>query len=1584
MTTKKFFYILFSFLIFSGKLQAQTNYPTDPDAFQEEFLKRLKSYEQRPGISEFIKEFPTQWQTGTLFRREKQELIKILNVLNKKRIPLPTTQVDIVKILFALKDTASFVQLRPEAYFKLLNDFIRYERLKALPPFLKHFARMIPSGVLFKSTQYQWSITQPRITKLELEEFFDTLSEKKVLGAFAYYDNTDLQYTAKGQTVTLKNIKGKINLNSLYFYIDQADYNWARLKVPETEIYVKLKSFIINLNTPEFKCTNAMFYYPSFLNKTLHGEFAENLRNLHVAPEKSRFPYFKSYDGGIVIENFIPHVRYEGGFSIRGLTKYGSKYVDTVTVRHKVEKDENDDYEDYAVNDEFGDAGDFYDDAEEDTWEDAQEEQEDEPEYYEETFIMEKPASLTIFNLDNRKVLRIEGEEFALNPKNLSAENLKVTVFLKGGDTLFHPRMDLYYDVNTQDMSLSLNRKTKEARHPVLSSYHKFYLYFGGIKWNPNANQIYFTEIIDKEHRKGALESMDFFVRYRFNQFKGILRFNPIGLIYRYYQDAGLSPRDWASITQMLTRYRLQKYEKSFIYALEDMEGSGFVEYDRTYQRIRPTIRLYKWALAAKKKKDFDAIQLVSQVKDGPYAMLDYETKKLFVYGVQPFRFTDSQKVFVFPHKQKIVVGENRNIDFGGVIVAGKINLYARQTGKFHFDYQYFKVVCDSIDSLKFFPDRDPRFKSKAQKRLAKALKKLKLEDISGVLYIDKPWNKSGRVSYDEYPVFDSYKKAYVYWRDSSTQNGIYTADKINFQIDPFLIDTLETFDLSALEFYGEFKCDSIMPSFRDTLKPVADNTYGVHRKLPPEGVPLYGGVGQFYNEVTMDHFGFHGNGKLTFLSTTAESDTFLFHFDSVMAVTRSFRLKGGNFKGASFPEVKAQKLGYKWYPKKQRLEVWTLKEPMYMYGDSVEFYGKLIITPKGAVAQGKMFIRKDVVIESSYISMKEKNLNAVSGTFTVKDTKDTSKVLMIAKQMNVEYSMEEQSANFVTTVPGKPNVEFPQQKFKTTLGTGTYSRKEQSVHLGPHPVYKEENYVESTDPSKHNLKFFTNQLDLDLSDQSIGSKGSDSILVADAIVYPENGKVSITPDGKIAPLENARIKITQKNPDWHEIVNANVTIKSSISYEASGDYVYVLDQKIPLEKIITTTDTVSYATAEIPKEAKFQITERIEFNGNVELLGSRKFLKFDGEVKIRSSNPFLQNTWFTFADVVNPDSIFIPVKNPKNRRGDKLTVGVHYKPPRRLFYSNFLQPVREPKKDLNILLSEGGLTYDRNEKVFKIGPRNKLEQKVYTGNSTSYNDDERIITSYGKFDFPTHFPEGIASMSVAGMFKDDQDDYIQKTDWVLTFNIRRGMPKGAVDGFTKNFKRMVLAFDDINIKDRKFKEAVAELLPVEDKENAMNSLAKKLDKAVLAYTVNIGKELGEPTFAFSNVRFNFDFDTKVFYAYDSVGFISMEGVSINKVVPAKILYSLGYALPNGSSTPDTLRIYLEYDENNWLYFEYADMEVRTVSSYFRYNQAIAEAVKKDEGKTADREKPELFFRECKEEHKDAFLSRMSAYILKR
>ena len=89
-------------------------------------------------------------------------------------------------------------------------------------------------------------------------------------------------------------------------------------------------------------------------------------------------------------------------------------------------------------------------------------------------------------------------------------------------------------------------------------------------------------------------------------------------------------------------------------------------------------------------------------------------------------------------------------------------------------------------------------------------------------------------------PNYQSYDKSKVYYDDEEIFSGVYNRENFFFEVDPFEIDSLDTYTRESLSFPGDFYSADILPVFRQELRVQKDNALGFVIYVPEEGYPLY------------------------------------------------------------------------------------------------------------------------------------------------------------------------------------------------------------------------------------------------------------------------------------------------------------------------------------------------------------------------------------------------------------------------------------------------------------------------------------------------------------------------------------------------------------------------------------------------------------------------------------------------------------------------------------------------------------------------------------------------------------------------
>ena len=1509
---------LISGFMYMASGQRVDSFSEDPAVFIEEFTKELR--EGGKVDRQLFNSFSQLWESQGFTETEKKRFIFHVNNMLEKNYGIGGNISLYTETMTMIKTGEVYTRLNPASFHKIFETCLDQLERSQISAFLNNLNHYLPEGKLRGVQSFHWKVLQkdPNLL-MKTAPTLDSVS-RPVLS----FDRTTLQFFSDDDSMKIEETVGYYDLLTRTFYGKGGRTDWSKLQLPPEDVYCYLFTYEVDVTKTFFSADSVEFFYNSLLDKPLIGRFQD--RNLGVGDSTSaKFPFFESYSGDVVIENWIPNVRYQGGFTLRGLNIEGSAY-DKPAIKNLGNPE--------IPESEWGS-------PEGETWE------------------PQRSKSRIDIKRGDRYVLQMVGEYFQLGAKDLSGTRAATTIHTTDGDSIFHPGLDLFYSVEDRVVVLKKPRRGAFSHIPYTSSYHDYYLYFETLIWDIDTDSVSFTSLIDKENKMAAIESFDYFKEARFNQAKHILRFNPVGAIYRF---ALLHKGDMITPENVLKSFpkkdRMTDQLDAFVQALPALESAGYINYDRETFEITPQPKLFKWTMAARGKKDYDAIQLISKVDSGDHAFIDLNSQELILKGVPFFSFTDSQFVQVIPHLNEVYVEKDRKLRFGGKIGSGKIDLNANKEQNFLFDYESFKIVCDSVETLQFQLVRTPKPDS-LYSPLEKALNNTVFENISGAIHIDDPNNKSGKESLSHFPVFDSYQNSYIYWDREDIQGGVYHRDSLYFAVFPFVLDSLDSFSETGLLFAGDFYSSDIFPKFQDTLTVMPDFTLGFNVKTPSRGYDIYDYKGKFLGDIVLDGNGLQGKGKLDHSGIDLQSDSIVFHFDSVMAFVDSFQLDDGFRKGNYFPNLKGQQAVYTWYPYTDQIIISTLSDstdstdtsapPIMVFDGEAEFYGTLAISGDGLMGNGKLRTG-EAEVSGTNIMIRDRDFEAVGATFTLIDSLDPSIKLFEAPDVNVKYDVSRHRATFGPNGKAAVAASLEQQGLRTTLNIGEYDRSTGELNLTGGGGLAEENYFEKIDENGGILKFQAKEALYKMNNQEIHIEGVPFLTVADAIITPKDLEIHIQSDGRIDPLEEASIEADLESKN-HKIYDATVDILGANAYEGSGKYDYIevdgVKQFIEFDNIEVLDGNNTYAVGKITQDQNFYLTDRIIFEGTVELSADNRFLRFDGDVKIESDNPVFEGEWFAFEKTrVNPDSVFIPISEyMSNEEGDELVSGLMYIPTLRMFYSNFLQSKEDPV-DENVLLASGGLTVDRKTKSFRIGPEDKIKNKTYRGTTVSYNDQSNIITSKGLLNFPYYFMSKTAEVKMAGAWSENLADGSIQTDLLLGVDLNI-IPKDALDQAVNEFHFVTVNKPDIDFLDRSLLENISEFLDEGKKDDkATRQFIEQVNDALVYTDIDLGALLPY-TILLSGVNFQFDQESGSLYSSGKAGLISLGAKPINKIVNARVLYEVGKDDPYKDREFDKISFYLELDEFNWVYFSLNGEVVRTVAQYDLYNMPIMEEMEK-------------------------------------
>ena len=693
-------------------------------------------------------------------------------------------------------------------------------------------------------------------------------------------------------------------------------------------------------------------------------------------------------------------------------------------------------------------------------------------------------STLTIRH-NNQEIYRGVSRRFELGDTAITSRGA-YSVLPRGLDSISQANSRLVYErLPEKKIKLYKNVGTyKEA--PFFDSYFRTEITCEALFYTPDSNKIDFYNQSNTLRAPVVIESMDYFTTDRYADVQGINRFSPIGIVVANYNRTNRNPTFFAD--DIAEFYKLKPAQVRA--AMMTLASQGFIEYDPVTGQGELGNKLKHYYSSMKKMKDFDFIAILSIAPERMNARIDLDSNILFVYGVDKFSVNDSLGVYIKPKDRTLKILQNRDFQFNGEISAGNFVVNGE---KFLFNYNFYQVDLTKIDSIDVLPDA--RMKGRARAKNATRLtgadrnaeEGTKPNFTSGVLFINKPDNKSNLVSLPQYPIFDVQAPAYVYFDKPNILKGAYDK-RVFFYVPPFKVDSISGPNLAAIAFNGTFHSDNIFPEFEEKLTVQADKTLGFVHKVPEDGYALYKGPGKFFGEVSMDGKGIRGKGQIKYLTTTVTSDDFVFYQDSVIAKGPTVKMEKGVYgDSAAYPDATVTDFAMKWSTKADTMYLTNAgKTPWYFYNRRVRMNGTLAINEKGAFGSG-LIKASGSRAESPAYSFKQDRLSGRNAFFEVQSDNPV-KPAFACKNVKFDFFVDAEYAEFAPEEEGQAANEFPFARYKTSIQKAVWDVKKKTVTMSKPEGVGHSHHLTSTAPCQSRIRSISWPLALFMTSPSLPS----------------------------------------------------------------------------------------------------------------------------------------------------------------------------------------------------------------------------------------------------------------------------------------------------------------------------------------------------------------------------------------------------------------------------------------------------------------------------------------------------------------
>ena len=1132
-------------------------------------------------------------------------------------------------------------------------------------------------------------------------------------------------------------------------------------------------------------------------------------------------------------------------------------------------------------------------------------------------------ATLNYYSKDNREILSAKSTLFGLKEnKEVSSSKTSVSLYF-ASDSVYHPQLNMRYLMGS-DPELRLVRDGKaSSKIAFMSSYHALEANVDAIFWKMNTPVVNFQMVSQLKDIPVIFESFNLYDEERLNRYRrGTSDIDPVAALYAF--SAG---GQFKLTAEEFAKFLNPNYSAQTVYGvIFELVEDGFIYYDPDTDMITIRQKTDNYMQSKKKEIDYDRILLVSK-SDAENAQLDLESKEMLITGIDQITLSDSQQVKLFPKNGFLRVQKNRNMQMDGTIIAGSVDFAGTD---FDFQYAPFYIGLDSVDQMKVYILED----GDKEKNKLIPISTL-IRSVSGTLYIDDANNKSGLKDFPSYPRFESKGNSYLFYDDKSIYNGAYKRDVFHFKLDPFKFPDLDEITPDLLTFPGTMITGDIFPPFQQVTSLQPDNSLGFNKQTESAGMLTYK-KGKFFGNLNMSNKGLIGSGRLEYLSSLFTSENFIYLPDSMMAACDSFNMVRKKVGNAEFPSAHNRMLNVRWVPKADSMRIYMTDFPFAMFEDKVQLKGSLVLGDSGLKGRGTINW-PDASLRSEAFVFTSGTFKSDSADVQIKN-KEAARVSFNSYNVKARVDMDQYLGEFLANGPSIP-IDLPYNRFKTNAKEFYWLMKDKLVNIRM-PEDPKLSYFESADPDQEGLKFQASGGVVNLQDNTVKADGIAFIEVGDARIRPPDTQVFIETDAKIRPLENALIVADSTN-EYHKLYKANVKILGRNKMDANGEYRYrgknMKRQDLFFEKITTETDEkdpnrhYTFGTTNIPESTSFKLSENIGYKGNAILDSREPYLVFDGFAKIALKTQGIGSQWFTFKDVINPDSISIDVSTPIGEYKDTLTFGILQDMELLDLYPAFLTKKRTTR-DAYLFRTGGELDYNAEKNIFRVASSEKLSGKESQGNMLTLKDNTGEVVAEGKFQLGTDW--GMTRLDVAGQLTN----------------------KVGATGFTLN--DMLIGFDfyfdDALISS--MGEAVryfnAEAPEVDySKENFYNAGIAMVEKkevgdfkrmmGTYGYLAERKKGL-DHKLIFANVPMVFDTVTRTFLSTGKLGLSFAGEKYVNRLVDGFIEIGL-------RQSGNFINIYIEtakdQDKNyKWYFFHYKKGMLQAISSDPPFNDAIAAA----------------------------------------
>jgi hypothetical protein len=1143
------------------------------------------------------------------------------------------------------------------------------------------------------------------------------------------------------------------------------------------------------------------------------------------------------------------------------------------------------------------------------------------------TMALDGKQGIITIKHNGKVAFRAISRKFEITDSTIISPQSTITTYIDR-DSITHTAIKLHFNRNTKFLKCNKLEKSGYKETPYSDSFHQMDIICDAFYYDLTKGKMDFYILSGKSVVPAIFESFDHFSPDRYASLVGQFGFHPLQVLYGYLQRNNKSSAMLAELATAFSRPIATIKD-----AMIAMTQQGFTNYNDIDEVVWFTRKGLHYVNSYNKRKDFDVLFIPSfynnNVKENMgNATIDLKDKYLVIRGVKRLTLSDSLSARMNPGDGEIKMNRERNFTINGEL---RMSNFRFKGKNFYFSYKDFAVDLNKIDSITFVPQ-----KLLAQKNYKEIGGDIRYK-TGGKIYLSKPDNKSGRYSMPEYPRLVIPEGVTVYFDQPERDNKVYPRT-VYFKIPTIDYDSLNKKDI---DFVGTFYAGGMMPNFQDRLITMPDHTLGFRHKVPTGEYNVYGTNSsvKFKTELIMDKNGLHTEGETRHFTGAFPSKDILFMPDSLTASGIAAEIKESEATDKMyFPSVSMKNYSFRWFPKKDTMEIAAKGGTFDFYTGTTRLEGKLLLRSLGLFGIGKMK-RADSETASERFKFNKNEFIAEQAQIKVGTNLVAYKPALLGREINLKFNIADGLA--IIQLPKKTTdsagLYFPYTSYRTNINRAEWNVTAKTILMKGDVS---NSMFTSMEEKQEGLAFNGEEALYEIEKQTLNVRGVPFIKTADAKIVPDQGLVLIKRDAEMQPFKKAQI-ILDTITEYHRMANGNIQILSKREFEGDATYRYVnllgdttnikmgdfdLKEAPATTKSKNAKNTFfTQAKATITEADQFMISPRMRYKGDITMVAYEKSLRLDGDIQLDlKKRPDLDN-WIPYKGS-SSQTVNIEVVPGMKADGKQLFAGLHYRTGTNGLYTTFLSP-KEDDQDENIFVANGNLIDHAKESQYEVIGKEKASGKQYEGSRYVFDDKKGTVDFEGKFDFfqPSNY---IQSGGKAHIHIDSSTYHFNQ---LMTIN----MPL-PVQALTQMGEKIVKT----NLDERNTDKAAEE-----DVEWLSVKMAQIVgDKPIQLFRDRTARGEHVPlhlvatklntSLVLSNVNLRWSDEYGTFYSVGKIGVSNIGQTDINTQMDAYLEIKKD---PEG----DEFLFYLEASPDVWYYFGFKDNQLGITSSESDFNAII-------------------------------------------